>query len=108
MPAGDNGRTAPRDPVTNRFVRVTEPKPEQTIRPASDTWIGYVMVPAKGGGTNGWYLRKVALPVGVVERYGVEGRRCRAGDPPDQRQVQSGKIMEHLRDPEMIRDWEGR
>lgn len=106
MPAGDNGKVAPRDPNTNRFVKVEgPPAPPPVVRPATRTMIGYVMCPAVGQSTNAWYLAKVELPIEVVERYQVEGRRCRAGDPPDRRDVQSSKIVEHLRNPEMIRDW---
>lgn len=81
------------------------PNPSDVIRPAVEFWRGYVLVPAKGQRTNAWYLAQVELPAEVVERYRVEGRRCRADDPPDQRNVQVAKVMEWLRDPEMVREF---
>lgn len=73
--------------------------------PAKDTWRGYVLVPAKGGRTNGWFLRLVEIPLDVVEQYAVPGRRAPVDGGCDQRHVQTAKVQEWLRDPELIREW---
>ena len=73
--------------------------------PAKGVWRGYVLVPAKGGTSNGWFLRLVELPVELVEQFAVTGRRCPTDAGCDQRQTQVAKVVEWLRDPELIREW---
>lgn len=73
--------------------------------PAKAVWRGYVLVPAKGGTSNGWFLRLVELPVELVEQFAVQGRRCPTDAGCDQRQTQVAKVVEWLRDPELIREW---
>lgn len=73
--------------------------------PAKGVWRGYVVVPAKGGTSNGWFLRLVEIPQSVVDAYSVPGRRCPTDAGCDQRQTQMAKILEWMRDPELIREW---